>query len=167
MAANKWPGATASKILQAKESVFLQFCDKIQWSMHQIFTQMYLTVFIGPSHMESPTKLFIKKFFFWWSPHFSAFEPPNRNPPKQVHVISTVHHPPSVSQNNSRRYIHLLITNFLGFNPPQYESNHHKQDLLITTSKISHCLLQLQIIKSLIFHLRSASTSTEPPLAQS
>ena len=28
------------------------FFDKIQSSMHQIFTQMYLTVSIGPSHME-------------------------------------------------------------------------------------------------------------------
>ena len=36
--------------------VFQQFCDKIQSNMHQIFTQMYLTVSIGPSHMESPTR---------------------------------------------------------------------------------------------------------------
>ena len=35
-----------------KGNIFLQFCYKIQSSMHQIFTQMYLTVSIRPSHME-------------------------------------------------------------------------------------------------------------------
>ena len=47
-----------------KGSVFLQFSDKIQSSIHQIFTQMYLTVSTGQSHMERPTESFIKKFFF-------------------------------------------------------------------------------------------------------
>ena len=40
-----------------------------------------------------------------------------------------------------------LVTNFLNF-IPRYESNHHKQQLLITTSKISIRLPQLQIRKS-------------------
>ena len=35
-----------------KRSVFLQLCDQIQSSIHQIFTQMYSTVSIGPSHMS-------------------------------------------------------------------------------------------------------------------
>ena len=48
------------------------------------------------------------------------------------------------------------ITNFFSLNPPQYESNHHKQDLLITTSKTSHCLHQLQITKPQNFDIRSA-----------
>ena len=34
-----------------KRSVFLQFCDQIQTSMHQIFTQIHSTVSIGPSYM--------------------------------------------------------------------------------------------------------------------
>ena len=42
-----------------KGSVFLQFCDKIQPSMRQIFTKMYLTVSIGTSHMKSPMELFM------------------------------------------------------------------------------------------------------------
>ena len=75
-----------------KESVLLQFCDKIQSSMHQIFTQMYLTVFIGQSLMDSPTKLFIKKFFLRFRckghPIFSHLNlPPDKNPPKQVHAM--------------------------------------------------------------------------------
>ena len=53
---------------------------KTQSNMHQIFTHMYLTVSIGPSHIESRTELFIKKFFVRWSPHFSAFESPNKKP---------------------------------------------------------------------------------------
>ena len=83
------------------------------------------------------------------TPYSFEFEPPNKNPPKQVHVISTAHHPRSSPETSPRDiWTQSLIVNFLSFNPPQYESNHHpKQDLLIT-SKISHCLLQLQIIKS-------------------
>ena len=74
-----------------KGSVFLQFCDKIQSSMHQIFAQMYLTVSIGMLHIERPTESFIKKFFFpcrVHSPRFSAFEPTSQQKSsKQVHVI--------------------------------------------------------------------------------
>ena len=36
---------------------FMQFCDQIQSSMHQIFTQIHLTVSIGPSYMKSPSEL--------------------------------------------------------------------------------------------------------------
>ena len=45
---------------------------------------------------ELATELFIKKFLFQWSPHFSAFESASQQkspPPKQVHIISTAHHP--------------------------------------------------------------------------
>ena len=42
--------------------------------------------------MESPTELFIKKLFIQWLPHSAAFELLNKNPPKQVHAISTVYH---------------------------------------------------------------------------
>ena len=63
-------------------------------------------------------------------------------------------HPPKTIPGNT--WTQLLITNFLTFNPPQYESNQYKQGLLITTCKISHCLLQLQIIESQYFHLTSA-----------
>ena len=49
---------------------------------------MYLAVSIGPSHMESLTELFIKKFFLKkWSPHFSAFEPPTQNPPGRYMTV--------------------------------------------------------------------------------
>ena len=72
-----------------KGSVFLQFCDKIQSSIHQIFTQMYLTVSTGQSHMERPTESFIKKFFFRCDGHAIFLHlnlPPNKNPSKQVHA---------------------------------------------------------------------------------
>ena len=48
------PNARQYEIL-SKESVFLQFCDEIQSSMHQILTQMYSSVSRGTSNMESPT----------------------------------------------------------------------------------------------------------------
>ena len=98
------------------------------------------------------TKLFINNFLFWWSPHFSAFETTNKNlserymqnHPKKVHAISTTLHPSPFLKTSPRDILtQSLVTNFVSFNPSQYESNHLKQDLLITTSTISHCLLQL------------------------
>ena len=35
-----------------KSNVFLQLCDQIQLSMHQIFTLIHLTVSTGPSHTQ-------------------------------------------------------------------------------------------------------------------
>ena len=51
--------------------------------------------------------------------------------------------PPETNPENTRT--HSLVINFLSFNSRQYQSNYQKQDFLITTSKICHCLLQLQI----------------------
>ena len=71
-----------------KESVFLQFCQKIQPNIHQIFTQVYSTVFIGPSYMESligflwdftsqdyRTSQKLHKFFLLLPSHFFSLEP--------------------------------------------------------------------------------------------
>ena len=44
--------------------------------------------------------------------------------------------------------IHFSVTNFLKSSSLQYQPNYHKQDFLITTSKIPHHLLQPQIINS-------------------
>ena len=47
---------------------------------------MYLTVSVGPLHMESSTELFIEKLFFrrWSLPNFPHLcEPPNKNPPNR------------------------------------------------------------------------------------
>ena len=134
-----------------KGNVFLQFCDKIQSSMHQIFTQMHLTIAIGQSHMERPTKSFIKKFFFCFPcngqpifPHLNL--PPNKKSPQTGTCHFTIL-PLSSKTIPEDTWSHSLMTNFLSINPPQHKSNHHKHDLLITPNKISHCLLQLQIIK--------------------
>ena len=67
----------------------------------------------------------------------------------------TSHPPPLPETSPGDTWNQSLLTNFLSFNPPQYKSNHHKQHSLITTSKNSHCLLQLQIRNSLNFHLQS------------
>ena len=50
-----------------------------------------------------------------------------------VHAMSTVPSPTSISRNKRRRHMNPAISNYF----PQH---HHKKD------KISHCLLQLQII---------------------
>ena len=49
--------------------------------------------------------------------------------------------------------MNLVFSNFIGFNPCHYASNHQKHNLLITTSKISYCLLQLQFKKPWTFTL--------------
>ena len=120
-----------------KGSVFLQFCDKIQSSMHQIFTQMYLAVsIIGQSQGRDPHKIFIKKLFFRYNGH---------------PIFMLLYHPLSIFQNKSRRHMNPVINNKLHQHQPSSVrvKSPHKQDLLINTSKISHCLLQLhQIIKS-------------------
>ena len=69
----------------------------------------------------------------------------------KVHVISTTAR--SLTTGPGDTWTQSLVTTFLSFNPRQYQSNHQKQDLLITTNKISHCLFQLQFIKSWNFTL--------------
>lgn len=113
MAASSCSGTTASKFSQfllvdqlyAKE-VHLCICDNIQSSMHQIFTDMYLTVSIELSYMESPTELFIRKFLFQWSPHFSAFDSQQKSPQTGTcYFISTTRD----------TWTQSLITSFLNF----------------------------------------------------
>ena len=74
---------------------------------------MYLTTSIGSSSsdMESPAELFVKKFCFRWSPHFSAFDFPNKNPPEEVHAIPMAHHPPPIPRNKSRRHMNPVVKN--------------------------------------------------------
>ena len=74
-----------------KGSVFLQFCGKTQSRIHQIFTQIYLIVSTGQSHMERPTESFIKKSFFRC--HFSAFEPSSQQKSLQTGACQFTIHP--------------------------------------------------------------------------
>ena len=65
-------------------------------------------------------------------------------------------HPETIPGDTWTQY---LVTYFLSCNPDQYESYHQKQDFLITTNKISHCLLQLQIVKSWNFTLNQPANT--------
>ena len=117
-----------------KGSVFLQFCDKIQSSIHQIFTQMYLSFY--------RTESFIKKFFFRW--HLSAFETSTQQKSSQTGTCQFTIHPLSSKTIPEDTWTQSLITNFLSIKPPQYESNittaqarftdHHKARFLIACS---------------------------------
>ena len=52
-----------------------------------------------------------------------------------------------VSESDTRNiWTHFPVTNFFSSISLQYQPNYHKQDFLITTSKIPHHLLQPQII---------------------
>ena len=118
MAASNWSDTTTTyvfallvvQLLHAKEMYFCSFVT-IQSSMHQIFTQMYLTVSIGQSHMERPTESFIKKFFYRGDshpifPHLNL--PPNKSPPKQVDTILPSSRCPS---NKFRRHMNPVVNN--------------------------------------------------------
>ena len=75
--------------------------------------------------------------------------------PSEVQLCSIYTHSthtrlrPPPKKNTGSIWTQSLVTNFLSFNARQYQSNHCKQDFLITTNKISHCLLQPQIINPL------------------
>ena len=102
----------------------------------------------------------IKNFLFWLSPRFSTSQPQSPKP-RVSHSLPTVKTSPGYT------WPQLLVTNFLSANPPQYESNHHEQHLLATTSKISHCLPHLQITKLACdykFHTTSYPTPKANPL---
>ena len=65
------------------------------------------------NEITTSAELFIKCFFFLWSPHFFAFEPPNNNPPK---TYIQFHRPPILSptptpSNKSRRNMSPILGN--------------------------------------------------------
>ena len=94
------------------------------------------------------TALSLKNFFSWWLTHFSTFTPPKSNFQKsymQFQRWSTLSLPLKQFQEI---WTWSLVTNLLSFNLCQHESNYNRQYLLITIGNISHCLLQLRIMKS-------------------
>ena len=152
MAASSCSGTTASKFSQfllvdqlyAKEVHLWQHSIKHASNIHRyVFNSFYRIVIHGESHgiiyKEIPLSV-VTPFFGIWLP---TKIPPNRYMPFHFNG------PPSLKTRPRDTWTQSLITSFLNFNLPQYESNHHhKQDLLVTTSKIFDCMLQLQIIKS-------------------
>ena len=64
--------------------------------------------------------------------HFSAFEPPNYNPP--INLQPSIP-PPLPKTSPGDIWLQSLVTNIFSFHSIQYESNHHKQYLLIITSR--------------------------------
>ena len=122
LAASNWSGKTVSlsfftssySTTVCKGSVFLKFYDNIQSSMHQIFTQMYLTVSIGQSRIERPTELFIKKFYFRCDghpifPHLNLTSNlPTKIPPNRYMAFYD-HHP--ILQNMPGRHANPVVHN--------------------------------------------------------
>ena len=53
----------------------------------------------------------MKNVFFWWSPHFPAFEPPDYNPLKKIHAIPMASHPPPTPQNKSKSHMNAVVNN--------------------------------------------------------
>ena len=103
-----------------------------------------ITVFLDLDRLQ---RINYKEFLLLMATPFSHFWISQQKSSKEVQVFTPRIHRPGDA------WIQSLVANFLSVNPCQYKSNHEKQDLLITISKISDCLLQIQIIKSQNFFL--------------
>ena len=91
---------------------------------------------MSPDGIRAWAVLSIKNFFCWSSPHRSTFAPPNSSPQKSAWHSSGVQLSPlplKQVQETHEPGLYLHLANFLTFNPRQYESNYHKQCLLIVT----------------------------------
>ena len=80
--------------------------------MHQMFTHLdvfnsfYQTVANGESH-----RIIYKEILLWMvNPFFRIWASPQKSP-KQVHVISTAHHPPPYLRKNSKKHLNAIISN--------------------------------------------------------
>ena len=148
LAANNWSISCSTAVCKRKciSAVSWQNPIKHTSNIHpNVFHSFYRTVTHVVTHRIIYKEILLS---MRWSPHFSAFVPTSQQKSPQTGTCHSTILPPSSKTSPEDTRSQSFITNFLSINPPQYESNHHKQDLLITTSKISHCLLQLQIIKS-------------------
>ena len=143
LAANNWSGTRASYVFALLVSCLTAVCKR-KCIHSNVFNSFHLTV----THVVTHRIIYKEILSMRWSPHFSAFEPTSQQKFPQTGTCHFTILPPSSKTSPEDTRTQSLITNFLSINPPHYESNHHKQDLLITTSKIFHCLLQFQIIKS-------------------
>ena len=86
---------------------------------------------------------------------FSVFKPPNnKSPKKYLHTLTYFSLRPSHLETSPEdTSTKSSVTSFLSLNFRQYDSNHCKQDLVITTSKNFHYLVELQVMKSTNFAL--------------
>ena len=104
------------------------------------------------THREFHRIIYKEIFILMVTPIFCIWTS-QRKSPKQVHGISTARHPRIIPQNNPRKKVNPVVNNYFC----QFQSSSvatiqittsSKIYLLITTTKIPHCLFQLQIIKS-------------------
>ena len=106
--------------------------------MHQTFPQMYLTVSIGQSHTWRDPR-HGHGGIIWKEILLSMGD-------GQL-IFPHLNLPPLILQNKSKRHTNLVVdSKFPQHQPSSIRVKSPKQDLLITTSKISYCLLQFQSI---------------------
>ena len=98
-----------------------------------VFNSFYRTVTHGKTDGILYNEILLS---MGWSPHFSAFESTSQQKTSQT---GTCHF--TIFPLSSKAGPEGIWTQSLFISPPQYELNHHKQDLLITTSKVSYYLL--------------------------
>ena len=108
-----------------------------------VFNSFYRTVTLGEFH-----RIIYKEILFLVVTLIFHIWISQKKPPKYVHVISTAHHPPIIPQNNPRKHMNTVVNNY--FSQLQSSSVATIQIttssniyLLITTTKIPHCLFQL------------------------
>ena len=93
----------------------------------------------------------VTPFFHIWTSHLQSHQKgwcSCKGPPPSA--------PCTLNTSLGNTWTQSSVNKFLSLKPCQYNWNHHRQDLLTSRSKISHCLLQAQIFKSkhFNFHLR-------------
>ena len=111
--------------------VFFYFKQNYQNSPPQRYLQFQQTLISLIKQNKGFNRIIYKEFHLLITSFFSILTSQEKSPRKGTCTIP---------QNKSRRqWSQLLTTNFLSFNPLKYESNHQKQDLLITIDRISHC----------------------------
>ena len=99
----------------------------------EVFNSFYWTTIHGESHRITYEEILsmVTQFFCIWTSQQKSL--------KQVYAISTVHYPPPIPQNNSRKYINPIINNLIflvsallsSYNsksPQARVTGHHKQD---------------------------------------
>ena len=127
--------------------------------MHQILTQMYLTVCIGPLYMEIPTELFLKNSSFDVQPIF-----PHLNLPTKIPQTGTCHfngaphfpHPVKLLQEthkSSRQQLIFSVSTLLSScnskSPQERFTDHHKKDFSLLAPSSNYRVINFSPVVSL------------------
>ena len=159
LAASNWSGTTASKILHSslvdqlytKEVCFCSFVTESNQACIK-YSPICILQFLSDHHTwESHGIIYKEILLSMVTPlsNISTCLPTEIPPNRQISYQRPTTLPRATETTPVDTWSQSLITKFLSFNPPQYKSKRHKQDLLITTTaRFLIACSNFQIIKS-------------------